>query len=178
MENELLKEMENGRLYRLLVKLGSINEREWVSLTLQSCTARWMLMRKAHFFFVDWTWTLHGQRQAIDTCSNCFVIICEFEVEMRSRWRWPLTPVCFSHCSFHSVTEDGNPWLDMSHIVSTLNKLDAGTMEKVSRSISLDSVLALHYLCFLVLGTTYEPRWAICFSFNICRVETMLVRSF
>ena len=28
MENELLKEMENGRLYRLLVKLGSINERE------------------------------------------------------------------------------------------------------------------------------------------------------
>lgn len=29
-ENELLKEMDNGRLYRLLVKLGSINEREWV----------------------------------------------------------------------------------------------------------------------------------------------------
>jgi len=28
MENELLKEMDNGRLYRLLVKLGSINERE------------------------------------------------------------------------------------------------------------------------------------------------------
>jgi Pan3 Pseudokinase domain len=28
MESELLKEMENGRLYRLLVKLGSINERE------------------------------------------------------------------------------------------------------------------------------------------------------
>ncbi len=27
-ENELLKEMDNGRLYRLLVKLGSINERE------------------------------------------------------------------------------------------------------------------------------------------------------
>lgn len=29
-ENELLKEIDNGRLYRLLVKLGSINEREWV----------------------------------------------------------------------------------------------------------------------------------------------------
>lgn len=26
-ENELLKEMENGRLYRLMVKLGTINER-------------------------------------------------------------------------------------------------------------------------------------------------------
>lgn len=32
---------------------------------------------------------------------------------------------------FHAVTEDGSPWLDMSHIVSTLNKLDAGTLEKV-----------------------------------------------
>jgi PAB-dependent poly(A)-specific ribonuclease subunit 3 len=27
-ENELLKEMDNGRLFRLLVKLGTINERE------------------------------------------------------------------------------------------------------------------------------------------------------
>lgn len=32
---------------------------------------------------------------------------------------------------FHTVSEDGSPWLDMSHIVSTLNKLDAGTLEKV-----------------------------------------------
>lgn len=36
--------------------------------------------------------------------------------------------------SFHTVTEDGNPWLDMSHIVSTLNKLDAGTLEKVRKN--------------------------------------------
>lgn len=35
MENELLKEMDNGRLYRLLVKLGSINEREWVTNELE-----------------------------------------------------------------------------------------------------------------------------------------------
>lgn len=27
MENEIAKEMENGRLFRLLVKLGTINER-------------------------------------------------------------------------------------------------------------------------------------------------------
>lgn len=38
---------------------------------------------------------------------------------------------------FHTVTEDGNPWLDMSHIVMTLNKLDAGTMEKVSLNSKL-----------------------------------------
>lgn len=34
---------------------------------------------------------------------------------------------------FHTVTEDGRPWLNQSHIVQCLNKLDAGTMEKVSK---------------------------------------------
>ena len=33
---------------------------------------------------------------------------------------------------FHSVTEDGRPWLDHAHIVQCLNKLDAGSLERVS----------------------------------------------
>lgn len=33
---------------------------------------------------------------------------------------------------FHAVTEDGRPWLDHAHIVQSLNKLDAGVLEKVS----------------------------------------------
>lgn len=38
LENEVSKEMENGRLCRLLVKLGTINERpEWVCL----CVSAW-----------------------------------------------------------------------------------------------------------------------------------------
>lgn len=32
---------------------------------------------------------------------------------------------------FHQVSADGRPWLDMSHVVYTLNRLDAGTVEKV-----------------------------------------------
>ena len=32
---------------------------------------------------------------------------------------------------FHQVTEDGRPFLDMAHIIHCLNKLDAGTHEKV-----------------------------------------------
>lgn len=32
---------------------------------------------------------------------------------------------------FHQVTEDGRPWLEMSHIVQCLNKLDSGSLEKV-----------------------------------------------
>lgn len=34
LENELSKEMENGRLCRLLVKLGSINERPEYNINL------------------------------------------------------------------------------------------------------------------------------------------------
>lgn len=38
LENEVSKEMENGRLFRLLVKLGSINERpEYDPLPLLAC---------------------------------------------------------------------------------------------------------------------------------------------
>lgn len=29
------------------------------------------------------------------------------------------------------ITEDGRPWLDHAHILQCLNKLDAGTTEKV-----------------------------------------------
>lgn len=32
---------------------------------------------------------------------------------------------------FHQTTETGAPWLDMTHIVSSLNKLDAGVQEKI-----------------------------------------------
>jgi len=33
---------------------------------------------------------------------------------------------------FHQVTEEGRPWLDMSHIVHTLNKLDSGSSDNVN----------------------------------------------
>ncbi|CAB4027929.1 PAB-dependent poly(A)-specific ribonuclease subunit PAN3 [Paramuricea clavata] len=47
---------------------------------------------------------------------------------------------------FHQVTETGEPWLDMSHIVSSLNKLDSGSPEKICL-ISRDeqSVLVVSY---------------------------------
>ncbi|PIO16416.1 hypothetical protein AB205_0169250 [Aquarana catesbeiana] len=43
---------------------------------------------------------------------------------------------------FHQVTEAGTPWIDLSHIVSCLNKLDAGVPEKISL-ISRDEKSAL-----------------------------------
>ncbi len=33
---------------------------------------------------------------------------------------------------FHQVTEDGHPWVDLSHVVYSLNKLEAGSREKVN----------------------------------------------
>lgn len=35
---------------------------------------------------------------------------------------------------FHQVSEDGRPWLDMSHVVQCLNKLDTAAPEKVMLS--------------------------------------------
>lgn len=44
---------------------------------------------------------------------------------------------------FHQVTEDGRPWLDMSHVVQCLNKLDAGASEKVNVCLTWNSVIYL-----------------------------------
>ena len=60
METELLKEMDNGRLYRLLVKLGTINEREWVVENFRN------LKKSFHICIfrlnLDVTWSETGNR--------------------------------------------------------------------------------------------------------------------
>eukprot|EP00118_Oscarella_pearsei_P013142 m.101879 g.101879 ORF g.101879 m.101879 type:complete len:633 (+) comp37148_c0_seq18:83-1981(+) len=83
-EAELLKEMENGRLFRLLTKLGVINERPE--------------------FQMDPAWSETGDRYLLKL---------------------------FRDYLFHQVTETGAPWIDLSHIVQTLNKLDAASPEQV-----------------------------------------------
>ncbi|XP_067004474.1 PAN2-PAN3 deadenylation complex subunit PAN3 isoform X2 [Anabrus simplex] len=84
LENEVAKELENGRLFRLLVKLCTINERPELNL--------------------DHTWSETGDRYMLKL---------------------------FRDYVFHQVTDDGCPWLDMSHVVQCLNKLDAGVTEKI-----------------------------------------------
>ncbi|XP_031623876.1 PAN2-PAN3 deadenylation complex subunit PAN3 isoform X4 [Contarinia nasturtii] len=98
-EDELAKEMENGRLYRLLVKLGCINERPELNM--------------------DVTWSETGDRYMLKL---------------------------FRDFLFHAVNEDGTPWLDHAHIIQCLNKLDAGTLEKV-QLVSRDeqSILIVTY---------------------------------
>uniref|UniRef100_A0A8D0CH16 PAN2-PAN3 deadenylation complex subunit PAN3 n=1 Tax=Scleropages formosus TaxID=113540 RepID=A0A8D0CH16_SCLFO len=98
-EEDLAKEVQNGRLFRLLAKLGTITERPE--------------------FQKDPTWSETGDRYLLKL---------------------------FRDYLFHQVTEAGTPWIDLSHIVSCLNKLDAGVPEKISL-VSRDekSVLVVTY---------------------------------
>ncbi|KAI2622100.1 hypothetical protein GGS21DRAFT_547811 [Xylaria nigripes] len=82
--NHLGRELENGRLVRLMAKLGTINERPE--------------------FDGDPNWS---------------------ETEHRH------TLKLFRDYVFHQVDAQGNPVLDLGHIISCLNKLDAGTEERI-----------------------------------------------
>lgn len=50
---------------------------------------------------------------------------------------------------FHQVTEEGRPWLDMSHIVQTLNKLDSGSSDTVNHKYNFIM------FCFICLFKFY-----------------------
>jgi len=84
LEGELSKELENGRLVRLLCKLGFINERPE--------------------FDLDPSWSETGDRYLLKL---------------------------FRDYVFHQVDENGDPILNLAHVLSCLNKLDAGHPEKI-----------------------------------------------
>jgi len=111
LNKELHREVENGRLVRLMLKLGTINERENVA--------------------ADPRWSDHSERYMLKL---------------------------FRDYVFHSVDKDGNPVLDMGHMLRALNKLDAGTDELVrltSRDNELEYVVSykeLNKLCATAFG--------------------------
>ncbi|TKA54829.1 hypothetical protein B0A53_02638 [Rhodotorula sp. CCFEE 5036] len=84
LEHELMRELENGRLVRLLTKFGFINERPE--------------------FDHDPRWAETGDRYLIKL---------------------------FRDYVFHQVDETGRPVTDLSHVLTALNKLDAGIDEKI-----------------------------------------------
>ncbi|KAI0946119.1 hypothetical protein AcV7_010175 [Taiwanofungus camphoratus] len=84
LEGELMTELENARLVRLLCKFGFINERPE--------------------FAREPRWSETGDRYIIKL---------------------------FRDYVFHQVDEQGNPVVNLSHVLMCLNKLDAGTDERV-----------------------------------------------
>ncbi|KAI0314481.1 hypothetical protein OF83DRAFT_1277645 [Amylostereum chailletii] len=84
LEGELMSELENARLVRLMAKFGFINERPE--------------------FARDPRWSETGDRYIIKL---------------------------FRDYVFHQVDERGNPVINLSHVLTCLNKLDAGTDERI-----------------------------------------------
>jgi PAB-dependent poly(A)-specific ribonuclease subunit 3 len=80
----LMSELENGRLVRLMAKLGLVNERSEYEHNPQ--------------------WSETGERYYLKL---------------------------FRDYVFHAVDEQGRPVTDLGHIISCLNKLDAGTEERI-----------------------------------------------
>ncbi|KAI9739275.1 MAG: PAB-dependent poly(A)-specific ribonuclease subunit 3 [Cirrosporium novae-zelandiae] len=91
LNSELSREIENGRLLRLMTKLNFINERPEYEHDMQ--------------------WSEHGTRYFIKL---------------------------FRDYVFHQVDAQGNPSVDMGHVLLCMNKLDAGVEEKVEL-VSRDS---------------------------------------
>lgn len=83
--SELAREVENGRLFRLLSKLGFINERAE--------------------FEHDRQWSENGERYYLKL---------------------------FRDYLFHQVDSQGNPAIDLGHVISCLNKLDVGSEERIT----------------------------------------------
>ena len=83
--SELSRELENGRLFRLMAKLGTINERPE--------------------YEGDRNWSENGERYMLKL---------------------------FRDYVFHQVDTDGRPVVGLGHILSCLNKLDAGIEEKIT----------------------------------------------
>jgi PAB-dependent poly(A)-specific ribonuclease subunit 3 len=81
---ELYRELENGRLFRLMAKLGTINERQE--------------------YDGDRAWSENGERYMLKL---------------------------FRDYVFHQVDANGQPVLDFGHMVRCLNKLDAGSEERI-----------------------------------------------
>ncbi|XP_019762764.1 PAN2-PAN3 deadenylation complex subunit PAN3 isoform X1 [Dendroctonus ponderosae] len=99
LESEMCKEVQNGRLFRLMTKLAAINERP--------------------DFNMESTWSETGDRYMLKL---------------------------FRDYVFHQVTEEGQPWIDMAHIVQCLNKLDVGAPEKIClMSRDEQSILVVSY---------------------------------
>ncbi|KAI1729947.1 PAB-dependent poly(A)-specific ribonuclease subunit PAN3 [Ditylenchus destructor] len=84
LEDELSKEIESGRLFRILCKIDTVIERPGLNM--------------------DPMWSETGDRYLLKL---------------------------FRDYVFHQVTENGKPWIDFSHIISSLNKLDAGVDENI-----------------------------------------------
>ncbi|KAK5132366.1 hypothetical protein LTR08_009137 [Meristemomyces frigidus] len=122
--NDLKRELENGRLVRLLTKLNVILERPESGSTLGSSTNPALLNQPSS------AWSETGER-------------------------YPLK--LFRDYVFHQVDQEGRPVLDLGHIITCLNKLDAGIDENV-QLVSRDEQ-SIFVMSYKEVKRGFESAW-------------------
>jgi len=106
LEAELMSELENGRLVRLLTKMGFINERPEYALDKHLPTY-YPILTKAHPHF------RFGRSQRWSETGDRYII------------------KLFRDYVFHQVDENLDPVVNLTHVLTCLNKLDAGSDERM-----------------------------------------------
>jgi len=102
-----MSELENGRLARLLTKMGFINERPEYALQ-NHLPASYPILTNVHSSFFRFgrshRWSETGDRYIIKL---------------------------FRDYVFHQVDENLDPVVNLTHVLTCLNKLDAGSDERM-----------------------------------------------
>lgn len=129
LEDELIsnmgRELENGRLVRLLAKLNVVLERPDTSSTPTASNNPALLNQPSS------AWSETGERYYLKL---------------------------FRDYVFHQVDHEGRPVLDLGHIVTCLNKLDAGIDEKI-QLVSRDE-LSVFITSYKEVKRGFETAWA------------------
>ena len=121
----LMRELENGRLVRLLAKLNVILERPDTNPASKSSTNLTLLNQPSS------AWSETGERYYLKL---------------------------FRDYIFHQVDHDGRPSLDLGHVITCLNKLDAGVDEKI-QLVSRDEQ-NVFVLSYREVKRGFESAWA------------------
>ena len=124
--SNMTRELENGRLARLLTKLNVILERPESSIGPTSQTANPNMLNQPSS-----AWSETGERYYLKL---------------------------FRDYVFHQVDHDGRPVLDLGHIITCLNKLDAGIEEKI-QLVSRDEQ-NVFIVSYRELKRGFESAWA------------------
>ncbi|KAK5726803.1 PAB-dependent poly(A)-specific ribonuclease subunit 3 [Elasticomyces elasticus] len=126
MTNNLMRELENGRLIRLLTKMNVVLERPDISLTpTGSATNSSSANQPSN------AWSETGERYYLKL---------------------------FRDYVFHQVDHEGRPVLNLGHIITCLNKMDAGTEEMVQlMSRDEQNIMVVSYR---EVKRGFESAWA------------------
>ncbi|KAK5740939.1 PAB-dependent poly(A)-specific ribonuclease subunit 3 [Elasticomyces elasticus] len=126
MTNNLMRELENGRLIRLLTKMNVVLERPDISLTPTGTASNSSSANQPSN-----AWSETGERYYLKL---------------------------FRDYVFHQVDQEGRPVLNLGHIITCLNKMDAGTEEMVQlMSRDEQNIMVVSYR---EVKRGFESAWA------------------